>query len=416
MARRLNALERHVVAGQERKPVDESVASQVFSWAAKNIDGTPRYRPSADDDEEPAADSGAVSDVMGALADPKVKAAVQYQLNLQAREDDYAKRKAYLDKKIAEAKDEAERAHAERVAEIVGEIHERGYAIVQILEGERLERLRAGMEPLFEAMVRLDEEAQARGQKNRGGLGASRISNSQNVFAKTDAADDVATDPLLIDVMEGVLGPGVWLSCAHAKNPLPGTTAQAIHRDDGTPGRFKFPGDDPHPHRPIVCNTLLALDPFTAESGGTILAPGSHVWPSMKHKRPELDDLEYLEMPAGSIMIFDGQMYHAAGNNTSESSPRRTLCLNYTPDWLRPIDNHYLTVSRQRILDMPKRLAGHLGYMRSISALGGTENSQPREYLRVLMEEGEGTQPKLAPEEVASFGFHKGPDGEWSAD
>ena len=54
--------------------------------------------------------------------------------------------------------------------------------------------------------------------------------------------------------------------------------------------------------------------------------------------------------------------------------------------------------------------------MRSISALGGTENSQPREYLRVLMKEGEGTQPKLAPEEVASFGFHKGPDGEWSAD
>ena len=82
--------------------------------------------------------------------------------------------------------------------------------------------------------------------------------------------------------------------------------------------------------------------------------------------------------------------------------------MNYTPDWLRPIDNHYLTVSRQRILDMPKRLAGHLGYTQSISALGGTESSQPREYLRVLMEEGEGAQPKLAPEEVASFGF-KGP-------
>ena len=64
--------------------------------------------------------------------------------------------------------------------------------------------------------------------------------------------------------------------------------------------------------------------------------------------------------------------------------------MNYTPDWLRPIDNHYLTVSRQRILDMPKRLAGHLGYTQSISALGGTESSQPREYLRVLMEEGGG--------------------------
>ena len=49
--------------------------------------------------------------------------------------------------------------------------------------------------------------------------------------------------------------------------------------------------------------------------------------------------------------------------------------MNYTPDWLRPIDNHYLTVSRQRILDMPKRLAGHLGYTQSISALGDRRTS-----------------------------------------
>ena len=60
-------------------------------------------------------------------------------------------------------------------------------------------------------------------------------------------------------------------------------------------------------------------------------------------------------------MIFDGQMYHGAGNNVSASDDRRTLCLNYTPDWLRPIDNHYLSVSRQRVLDMPEQLAYHLG-------------------------------------------------------
>ena len=287
--RRLWALARHVTAAaaasEGRRPVDESVAAQVFS----------SWRPSTDADE-PAPDSSVVSGVMGALSDPKVKTAVQYQLNLQARETDYAKRKAYLHKKIAGAKGDAERAHAEQVARIVAEIHERGYSIVPILEASALERLRSGMAPLFAAMERLDDEAQTRRH--------TRVSNSQNVFAKTDAADDVATNPLLLDVMRGVLGPGVWLSCAHAKNPLPGTTAQHIHRDDGTPGRFKFPGDDPHPHRPIVCNTLLALDDFTAESGGTIIAPGSHVWPSVQHKRPELSDLEYLEMPAGSIMIF----------------------------------------------------------------------------------------------------------------
>ena len=114
-------------------------------------------------------------------------------------------------------------------------------------------------------------------------------------------------------------------------------------------------------------------------------------------------------------------MYHAAGKNTSESTPRRTLCLNYTPDWLRPIDNHYLTVSRQRIMEMPERLAGDLGYRPSVSMLGGTESTRPREYLKVLLEAGEGAQPELAPERVASFGYGspqpiKSEKGEWAAD
>ena len=103
-------------------------------------------------------------------------------------------------------------------------------------------------------------------------------------------------------------------------------------------------------------------------------------------------------------MIFDGQMYHGAGNNVSASDDRRTLCLNYTPDWLRPIDNHYLSVSRQRVLDMPEQLAYHLGYRHSVSMLGDTDGQKPRDYLRVLMEQGEGSQPLLGPKapEVAA--------------
>ena len=105
-------------------------------------------------------------------------------------------------------------------------------------------------------------------------------------------------------------------------------------------------------------------------------------------------------------MRVDGQMYHAAGNNVSTSDNRRTLCLNYTPDWLRPIDNHYLTVSRQRVLEMPERLAYHLGYHPSISMLGGTEQSHPRAYLRTLVDRGDGAQPLLGPEAPEIQEYH----------
>jgi hypothetical protein len=253
-----------------------------------------------------AADDATVRGILDSLeSDPAVRAAVQHEMNLRARNADWLERKSKLAAKVAAAGAE-QRAHAERVAGIVEEIHETGFAVVQLLEGERLQRLRDGMQHLFAAMEWLDAEAQAQAREGmdhqQSITPAGRVSNAVNVFAKTSAADDVATDPLLLDVIEGVLGKGVWLSCAHAKNPLPGTGAQVVHRDDGTPGRFNIPGEHPHPHKPIVCNTLLALDDFTAENGGTVIAPGSHVWPVwnfMQHRRPEPADMEHLVMPAG---------------------------------------------------------------------------------------------------------------------
>ena len=54
---------------------------------------------------------------------------------------------------------EEERAHAERVAEIVGEIHERGFAIVQILEGERKTTFEQ-----TQSLIRQNREALTRGK------------------------------------------------------------------------------------------------------------------------------------------------------------------------------------------------------------------------------------------------------------
>ena len=81
-----------------------------------------------------------------------------------------ARREARLSRAVAAAAGAGARAHADRVLAIAAEVHARGYAVVPILAGARLERLQDGMAHIFAALGRLDAEAQARGGTEREGL------------------------------------------------------------------------------------------------------------------------------------------------------------------------------------------------------------------------------------------------------
>jgi len=64
-------------------------------------------------------------------------------------------------------------------------------------------------------------------------------------------------------------------------------------------------------------NTLIAIDEFTAENGGTLVVPATH-------QRAEQPPERYLEAmaqpvacPPGAVIVFDSTLWHAAGRNTS---------------------------------------------------------------------------------------------------
>jgi ectoine hydroxylase-related dioxygenase (phytanoyl-CoA dioxygenase family) len=65
-------------------------------------------------------------------------------------------------------------------------------------------------------------------------------------------------------------------------------------------------------------NVLFAIDAFSEENGGTIVVPGTHQRPD----RPDDDFLtaaaEAVECPAGSAIVFDSTLWHAAGVNRSQ--------------------------------------------------------------------------------------------------
>jgi len=91
--------------------------------------------------------------------------------------------------------------------------------------------------------------------------------------------------------------------------PKEGHTQAAYHRDL------------PYQHfvstRPLAISALFCIDPFRAETGGTMLIPGSH----RVERFPSPDVAESLAVSVdaepGSFVVFDAMVFHRAGNNRS---------------------------------------------------------------------------------------------------
>jgi hypothetical protein len=97
-----------------------------------------------------------------------------------------------------------------------------------------------------------------------------------------------------------------------------------IHRDIRT-----YSGD-----LPLMLNVLVMLDDFTLENGATYLLSGSH-------KNPERPSDEYFFKNAeravgqqGDVLLFNSNLWHAAGVNTTEHE-RRALTLTFTKPFFK---------------------------------------------------------------------------------
>jgi hypothetical protein len=97
-----------------------------------------------------------------------------------------------------------------------------------------------------------------------------------------------------------------------------------VHRDLRT-----FSGD-----LRLMAQLLVMLDDFTAENGATYLLSGSH---RLREKPP--DDAIFRDAvravgPAGSIVMFNSNLWHAAGINGTDRS-RRALTLAFTRPFVK---------------------------------------------------------------------------------
>ncbi|MDA0787996.1 MAG: phytanoyl-CoA dioxygenase family protein [Proteobacteria bacterium] len=253
-----------------------------------------------------------------------------------------------------------------RVDGAVAQVKAQGYSIMPgFLNDAQLRQLRSDLVPIF-AM------SGTRDPNQKGRYSGVQTVHVHNLFAKTRAVDEVAIDPVLLLVIEGVLGPLFQMSVGTAMCPQPGVDPQGLHRDDG-----HYPL--PRPRPPFIANTLIALDDFTRANGATRIVPGSHQWTG------EIDpdqDVIFAEMPAGSLLVFDGALIHAGGGNSTENQTRRSVNLNFNLSWLRQQENQYIGIPRSEWLKMPLRLQRLLGFQKVNFLYGGVDYTDPLDYFK----------------------------------
>ena len=191
------------------------------------------------------------------------------------------------------------------------------------------------------------------------------------LFAKVRGFDRLTVDPLVLGVLDRILGEHYQLSGPVGIDIGPGESPQGLHQDD-----IVYPL--PFPHPPVVLNTMWALDDFTEENGATRVVLGSH--DTSAQDRPDPTTAVTATMPAGSVMFYVGTVWHEGGANRTDRR-RLGVILEYVVSWLRAQETHVLAVPPEIARTLRPRLQELLGYNIFPPFLGYVDGRHPRRTL-----------------------------------
>ena len=255
-------------------------------------------------------------------------------------------------------------AHDADPTEIAGAVRTDGYAIVQSLLGaEQLATLQTELEPHLAATDLGCEDFWGHKTKRFGAL-----------LARSAVAQQMLVHPSVLGVADAILMPycaSYWVNYTGVMHLAPGESAQSLHRDTNL-----WPFANPAP--PLTLATMWAVSDFTRENGATLLVPGSHLWSD--ERAPEPIEVESAAMPAGSVLLYTGNVIHGGGANRSNGA-RFGVALHYVLGWLRQEETQVLTMSMDEARKLPEQVQRLIGYSLGASSLGMVDHKDPFEVL-----------------------------------
>jgi ectoine hydroxylase-related dioxygenase (phytanoyl-CoA dioxygenase family) len=217
-----------------------------------------------------------------------------------------------------------------------------GYVLFPaLINADWLKRLRAGFEAAF-----------AGGRQPTGKQTGTR---QADLISGTDEAfDGVFTEPKVLAAVYHVLRCPFRAAQLSARDPLPGYGRQGLHSD-------WFARAPSEPFR--IATTIWLLDDFTAGNGATRLVPGTHrllnvVPKNLADPASRHPDQITITGLAGSVLVFNGHLWHSGTRNDSEQSRRALQCL-----FVGRSERRFATAGHE----LPKRLSAAARYI-----LGGS--------------------------------------------
>ena len=169
-----------------------------------------------------------------------------------------------------------------------------------------------------------------------------------------------------LPIIESIMGDNLILGSLNARVVRPGDGDQKLHSD--IPIQLHRYGTD----APVMMNTIWPLHDYTIDNGATRLVPGSHQ--SHLHEPPEGFEVKHevqALVPAGSVIIFNGQLWHGGGANRTQNK-RAAIFGHYRfGEWMRfqcdPHDNfpsewlNILNARQKQLLRMTDGITGKHG-------------------------------------------------------
>lgn len=227
-----------------------------------------------------------------------------------------------------------ERSHSSSEMELkIEEFKRLGYCVLtNVLSETVLEKARKKIEEVYAIQ-----------EKELGQDLTLSMLNDSNIARALLAYDDFfaqfAYDPIVVPYMEALLGEHYLLSSQVAilNQPHQGHYQYSWHRDLNYQ---HFTSS-----RPLAVQALYSIEPFSRETGGTVILPGSHLFEEFPSEQYIRNHAIQVECPAGSVLLVNSMVFHRTGENTSKSVRRA-------------INNIFSIPMLQQAINLPKLLKG----------------------------------------------------------
>ena len=262
----------------------------------------------------------------------------------------------------------------------VAELEKNGYTIIPnaLSQDEVAEVLRVSKELL--------SAESAIGQRV-----GSQTANKQSVHAavgKHPLFYEFFLSPPVMQVVRRMIGDDAVLYDANIRVPMPtgaGERRSGFHvhvdREDYTV--VPFIGGK---HYPVAMNVTWPLVDFTIENGGTLVWAGTHL--SCEVPEPDIrpSGHVYVEVPAGSAVIWDAALWHAGGVNCGDS-PRYSVLAYYQRAWVKGKADSRRLIPPEALAVMSEEAQRLLGMSSEVSDYSEVKAMSPEQIEALTLEE-----------------------------